>query len=298
LELPLEESLKQVFDECISFIQKQVNIRDEPHQAIHESRRTIKRIRALLRMIRDEIGYSTYYRENNFYRDLSRRLSPVRDSYVLQQTLQALSLGYPEYIPEKQQGILLRALGSRTETELQRFIQSYGGFDHFIEELMEAQKRAETYSHVRDEFDTLRKGIRRNYRRGARYLEIVVADYREAPFHEYRKCTKYLLYQMELLSPIYPKLLKAYIRSIDKHAELLGLTRDYERLEKYLLERKGTGLGITSRGKMAEKIRLLRVALIKRSFRTAHTIYAERPDDFIERLETYWNLKRHTIHNT
>ncbi|MCK4751050.1 MAG: CHAD domain-containing protein, partial [Bacteroidales bacterium] len=45
---------------------------EDMHKSIHEIRKSIKRIRAVLRLIREEIGYSTYYRENVFYRDISR----------------------------------------------------------------------------------------------------------------------------------------------------------------------------------------------------------------------------------
>ncbi len=45
------------------------------HKFIHEIRKSFKRIRAVLRLVRDEIGYDNYSRENIFYRDTNRKLS-------------------------------------------------------------------------------------------------------------------------------------------------------------------------------------------------------------------------------
>ena len=56
---------------------------EDVHQSVHEIRKSIKRIRAVLRLIRDEIGYSTYYRENVAYRDINRSLSDLRTFNVL-----------------------------------------------------------------------------------------------------------------------------------------------------------------------------------------------------------------------
>ena len=55
-------------------MENQMKSHEDVHKAIHETRRTIKRIRAILRLIRDETGYNIYYRENRFYRNISRKM--------------------------------------------------------------------------------------------------------------------------------------------------------------------------------------------------------------------------------
>ena len=72
---------------------------EEVHISIHETRKSMKRIRAVLRMIRDEIGYSSYYRENTFYRDLSRKLSEIRNFEVLSGSIRNLKEDLSNTIP-------------------------------------------------------------------------------------------------------------------------------------------------------------------------------------------------------
>ena len=289
MELILEESLKEVILECISYIQDQIKNYQEVHGPVHETRRTIKRIRAILRMIRDEIGSYNYHRENTYYRLLSGRLSSLRDSYVLLKTITDFNNRFPEEFTDKYTRDISDSLKLRIEKDLEQFLNQWGGFDRMIEDLDKARSRVDDFCRLRDEFASIRKGIRRIYRQGFRYLRIIHEEYNEEQFHEYRKNTKYLLYQMELIIPVYPKLIKAYSRSIDKHAELLGDTRDYDQLEKYIRE------GVESRSFDGSSKRLIysiharRQELMQKISSKANKIYTEKPTEFINRLATYWN---------
>ena len=49
----------------------------DPDEAIHTARKAMKRLRGLLRLVRDEVGQSAYRNENAVLRDTSRRLAPV-----------------------------------------------------------------------------------------------------------------------------------------------------------------------------------------------------------------------------
>ena len=60
-------------------------------EAVHEARKDMKKLRALLRLVRDELGDDVYRRENVSFRDAGRRLAGARDSQVLLETLAAVS---------------------------------------------------------------------------------------------------------------------------------------------------------------------------------------------------------------
>ncbi|NIS31707.1 MAG: CHAD domain-containing protein, partial [Actinobacteria bacterium] len=54
---------------------------------IHDARKKLKRLRALLRLVRDDIGDSAYHNENVVLRDTARTLAGMRDAGVLRTTL-------------------------------------------------------------------------------------------------------------------------------------------------------------------------------------------------------------------
>ncbi|HKN40971.1 MAG TPA: CHAD domain-containing protein [Acidimicrobiia bacterium] len=62
----------------------------DPDEAAHDARKRAKKLRALLRLVRPELGDDVYRRENRALRDAARRLSPVRDAWVLVETLDGL----------------------------------------------------------------------------------------------------------------------------------------------------------------------------------------------------------------
>src|ERR1035438_9205365 len=57
--------------------------------AIHEARKSVKKVRAILRLMRGELG-DTYAIENRRLRDVARRLSVYRDGTVMIETLDQL----------------------------------------------------------------------------------------------------------------------------------------------------------------------------------------------------------------
>jgi len=45
---------------------------DNPHKGVHEARKHLKKLRALIRLVRDELGHEQYKKRNNFFRDIGR----------------------------------------------------------------------------------------------------------------------------------------------------------------------------------------------------------------------------------
>ena len=292
MALSLEESLRKVIVESISYIQDQIEKReDDVNVPVHETRRTIKRIRAVLKLIRDEIGYSNYYRENIIYRDLSKRLSSLRDSYVLMKTINDFHKEAPGEFPVKETRQISGALEKKLESDLGVFLRQDGGFDRVLDDLEVARRRVSQYCKTRDDFCAIRAGIERIYRRGYRYLKIIRKKHSQEQFHEYRKNTKYLLYQMELIKPAYPKLIKAYSGTIDDHADILGDTRDYECLSSFITA------GIAKKEFSSSSESLLPYVhkriddLMQGILPEAYWIYAEKPSGFIKRISTYWKFR-------
>ena len=68
-----------------------------PVEAVHEARKDMKKLRALLRLARGELGRQTYDRENACFRDAARELAGQRDADVMLETLDRLT-----YLPAGQ----------------------------------------------------------------------------------------------------------------------------------------------------------------------------------------------------
>src|SRR5436190_7488681 len=70
-------------------IAEQLDVADE--RSVHEARKAFKRLRALVRLTRDQLGDQIRRHENVAFRDAGRELSGARDARVLVETLDALA---------------------------------------------------------------------------------------------------------------------------------------------------------------------------------------------------------------
>jgi hypothetical protein len=66
--------------------------------AVHDARKCFKKIRAVLRLVRDEIGADCYKQENVCYRDAGRRLSDIRDSAVRVETVDEITQHFDDQL--------------------------------------------------------------------------------------------------------------------------------------------------------------------------------------------------------
>ena len=65
-----------------------------PDMGIHEARKAMRRVRALLRLVRDVIGDRVYRAENVWLRDSGRKIGSSRDATVMVQTLDGMTMFY------------------------------------------------------------------------------------------------------------------------------------------------------------------------------------------------------------
>ena len=87
ISLGIRRILNEIVDQILQEFTEQRKKRDE---GVHDARKNCKRVRAVYRLIRDEIGIGIYREENIRFRDTARLLAGARDSLVLVQTLDKL----------------------------------------------------------------------------------------------------------------------------------------------------------------------------------------------------------------
>ncbi len=156
-------------------------------EAVHATRKGIKRLRAFLRLARRSIGTSTYRTENGALRDTARLLAPARDAYVLIDTARDLDasdlvLG----VLDDDYAAAMAALESVSRLETVHRLEAIVGRWRLLD------------WHGPDS-RSIGAGLLRTYRRGLVDLETVRAIPTAAAFHSWRRRAKYLRYQLEAL---------------------------------------------------------------------------------------------------
>jgi CHAD domain-containing protein len=262
---------------------------EEVHKSIHETRKSMKKIRAVLRMIRDEIGYSSYYRENAFFRDLSRQLSDIRNFEVLSNSIKNLQEDLSKTIPSDVFALLEEELGRQ-----QNMVA--GGQAGLVQILKEiagkveiARDRIYDFPIRHDDFRVFEGGLSRMYRQGKRYLRDARNNPSPTQLHDLRKRMKYFWYQVEILQPIFPGPMKAYASTLEAIAENLGIYHDLQLLQDFLSESN-----IIPDYKISETLNEACLArksmLLYNIWPMADIAYSEKPAAMVNRLASYWKV--------
>jgi CHAD domain-containing protein len=111
-------------------------------------------------------------------------------------------------------------------------------------------------------------------------------------FHDWRKRTKYLGYQLRLLQPGWPKLIKAQRRAVKALQGLLGEDHDLAVLTDLLAELRPQGPTADEplAGELAlnREMRRQSELLRRRARHLGEIVYAEQPKALGKRLGVYW----------
>ena len=282
-------------------------------EAIHDARKNLKSLRALLRLTRGAIQESTRLNENARFRDAGRALSAVRDPQALLEALGNLRKRlHAESRSSKAKQPSVDAFVGKIEKEIESTLVAglpRGLVRKIVRELREAKRRtAHLFEGVvlrpGNEWESyIAFGLKRTYRKGKNLVwrfDLMGHDKAEDPdWHELRKCAKALGYQLRLLKPIWPSMVDASVEEIDQLTDRLGDANDLAILGKKILdqpydpsETKDSG---ESRRIFLQSLNRRKQELHAEAFEIARLIYAEKAGQFERRLAGYWQIWRSRV---
>ncbi|MCY4604726.1 MAG: CHAD domain-containing protein [Gemmatimonadetes bacterium] len=257
---------------------------------IHEARKATKRLRALMRLVRRELGDEVYALENQCYRDAGQRLSGLRDATVLVETLDRLVESLGEDVPKSRFVRVRSWLVERRDQVYGQVASSDRAVQEVIANLAQARERLEDWNLQRQGWRGIRVGLQRIYARGRRDFASAYALPSDEAFHDWRKQAKYLWYHTQILENIWPSVMQAQAEELDQLGELLGQDHDLAVLRTTVLaEFPRAGATATLRA-LESRIGEVRARKQAEARLQAERIYLERPRDFTRRLRGYWRV--------
>jgi CHAD domain-containing protein len=275
----LAEQISHTLDLCHSA--------GDPDDAVHEIRKSTKRIRALIRLYREETEAESYNRTYDNFRQISRKLAVYRVSKVNGDVLKNL-VKSREGRPDSSQLNKLYDSWRRDHDQLIRqALDTRTLFDPVKQLLLQEQERRIPDIPVSHHFDTLAEAIRNTYHK-ARYKHRL-AEREPAPekLHELRKTVKCLWNQLTLVRPIWPSGLGPIIHQLDLLAENLGHDHDLHEFLLYQEIRDQSGLPVIP-AYLLDNLKRKRKAFFRRIAFIAGRVFSERPSSLRLRLQAYY----------
>ncbi len=263
---------------------------DDLADAIHGARKDLKKLRAALRLVRDELGQKLFERENQRYREAARLLATSRDAEVKLQTLRALRERSGARLPAEAADAWEAALLADRDRLASAEAEELGERIKEAREMIERGAREIGDWPLREEgWKLVGAGLTEAYREGREELEVVRAGGSDLEIHELRKRVKDLWYQQRLLVEAWPGPIGAAVAELDSMAEMLGEHHDLSLLATDLGER---GEAVAGGPEIASLIASRQGHLLEGSLGIGDRLYAEKPKAFRRRHRAYWRAWR------
>jgi CHAD domain-containing protein len=260
-------------------------------EAVHSTRKAIKRVRTLLRLSRDSIGNDAYGRENTHMRMIAGRLAGARDAHVLIQTLASLEQRFEDELAPH----VTERLRARLHDDHQRAMAGLADDGELAvttrDALEEARARTAQWSYARDDFRAVKPGLRRVYGRGRKLMRAARDEPDAEHLHEARKRVKDLWHATELLRAAHPKRMKRLARDAHGLADLLGDHHDLSVLRNYVETNPQLFSDMASREALLAVLDRRSETLTRRALKLGRKVYKRSAKRFVKDVARGWDKR-------
>lgn len=254
---------------------------DDGDESIHQLRVGMKRLRALLLLIREPMGEPAYRAGQAGCKALADRYAGSRDASVGLALLADLLLSAHD--PEQR---------VRIRTGFERALPAAAAasppLDAAVEQLTQMRRQVRGWPIGPLRLRHLRDRLERQYRRASRLNRRVRADDAMALMHDWRKVVKQLLYQLDLLAGGGDEKLRTRLQRLGSR---LGELHDLDMLELQV-ESRAERFWLDDRLLLRRLIQQRRTSLRARALRLGDKVFAPKPKPFVRARFERWQQFR------
>lgn len=286
---PFTEDFRAVGGEQIERAIAMLEVQPEGvHEAIHDARKSFKRLRSLYRLV---VADAPLFQrqENARFRAMARNLSTFRDAAALVE-----NAGYlRQHAASEEQQLALDKVCSILASRRDRIAEERGDLDRKIEEtIVNCRKAHAALAHVsfhdgrRKSARRLAKGWRQTLRRAARARAACAASTDTALFHDLRKSAQDYRIQLALLREAWPSGMRAKRTEASDLVDVLGHLNDIAELMSLVDERPD--LAGNSREHFLSNVAARQDELRREALKRADAVFLDRPRRESRTLELLW----------
>jgi len=293
---PVSDGIRRNVRRQIEKALDRLSAKSEPHQrdaskdeaAPRDIRKCFKKVRAALRLVREDLGNEIYRDENWFFRDAGRLLREVRDAEVLVEAVDKLALLPAAEAVESGAFARIHETLLANHREVTSRAREEGAFAAVQEVATQALTRLADWTIERDGWAALEGGLRRTYEAGRRALALAAENSSTENLHEWRKQARHLWGQLQLLEAAWTGSENELGDRTRKLVQLLGDDHDLAILRQVLAADPPAYGGHRILKEVFAVIDSRREELERQAFALGRTLYEESPKVFTSRIEAYW----------
>ncbi|NOT73147.1 MAG: CHAD domain-containing protein [Hyphomicrobium sp.] len=252
--------------------------------SVHNSRKALKRLRALVRCAAPALGKGIARKHNLALRDIARLLSSQRDLDVSLETIAKLNVHFGS-----EAAACLAPLRAHIESRAANHAEALDA-DAVRAIRMALSKEGRRLATARISgrgYTKIIDGVEKTYRGGRAALKTAIGNPTDDTVHELRKHVQAHWRHMGLLSRCWPEEFAARISAARELSELLGDDHDLA-----LLSQACANLSESDAQPIRELCARRQMQLRGGALAAAGRLYAEKPAAFAARISTYWTQGR------
>jgi CHAD domain-containing protein len=284
---PIASDIRRIVDKQLALaIQNLRTIGDRrSDEAIHEARRHVKKVRAVLRLVQPTLG-DAYAPANARMRVANRMLAPIADGEAVVHTIARLRKRYGRQLSRRTLDSIHTALVERSAR-----IDRKAGLDRVLPKVaavLRAERgRLTRWTLTRHGFHAVAPGLEKGLRRARKAMARTAAEPTADHYHTWRRRVKDLWFQVRLVEARCGNKLLADERRLEALDGCLGEYHNVVLLEQILIEE-----ALVSREQTVRCLHLLRryqSALRRRAAVLGRRLFAEKPRRVMRRVDRLWH---------
>lgn len=239
LDDAIEKEFRRIGAEQIERALRQLAAGADLSIAVHETRKCMKRARALLRLAREGLGESVFGAENARLREIAAQLATSRDDQVMIETATLLASeadGGRQDVLKRIKAALV-ASQSREAPAADPEVVAAARAD--LERALRRFRRLRLGS---DDVSVLVRGHVRSYRKGRKLSQSIALSDSAETFHDWRKSVQTHWRHMQLFSKAWPDMAEARVALARDLSQILGEDHDLAVLDARLAELESDSL--------------------------------------------------------
>jgi CHAD domain-containing protein len=285
--LPMSESVRRVALAELEYAESALRSASDRHGGIHSARKCLKRLRALLALIRPGLPDPVFDNLTDRLRAIALRLAPARDAHALIDAIDKLGTDASDAATTPTQS--LRAWLMKRRDAAERNLESTAVSDA-LRALSGLKPAVAGLAIYPDDFQVIAEGLRLRYKAARRAFAEAFATGHDEDFHEWRKGVQHHWRHMQLLAPSWPAVLNARVEDARALSQLLGDDHDIALLSRLISTPTMVFGTPNDTQSFLRRCRKRQKALRRDAEIRGERLFAERPRSFVEHIEEHWRL--------
>jgi CHAD domain-containing protein len=285
---PIAKGVKRIALAQIEIASEKLAHPSDVHAAIHDARRCLKRLRALIRLLRPALDEAVYRREAQQLAGIGRLFSGARDLYVMRQTVANLDRQFgslPCGATQRLHKLLANGSAANTNAHAE-------GRHQALARLKQCRAFFAGKGVAGVAFEHLNQGLERSYKKARRGFRKAYREPDDEAFHAWRKAVQQHWRHMLLVSGAWPEALSARARAAKELSQVLGEDHDLSILLAYVTQHVAAEFSPDDVTALATVCRSAQFELRAKAKPRGARLFAEPAPHLKERVWQYWSSAR------